>query len=153
MKDTTKRAGSVPAPSSGRSDAPRRRASSAHTADCVSQAFDRSIEEALALLLEASSAEKKKRAAAKPQADTAPKVQVAACGSTKKRVREAPTEEAALGILMVASKLEARRRRLMSGERAKQVDGTMSGAVPDEVCPAYGQSAPDIQKGSRGGGS
>ena len=76
---------------------------------------------------------------------------MATVGSTKESVLEAPTEEAALELLMVASSSEARRRRLMNRERAKQVDGTLSDAVPDEVCPAYVQSAPDIHKGSRGG--
>ena len=71
-------------------------------------------------------------------------------GSTKKRVLEAPTEEAALEILMVASRSEARRRRVMNSERAKKVDGAMSDYAPDEVSPDYGQSAPDMPMGARG---
>ena len=39
----------------------------------------------------------------------------------------------------------------MHSERAKNEAEAMSGAVPDKVCPAYGQGAPELQTGSRGG--
>ena len=68
-----------------------------------------------------------------------------------KRVRDAPTEEAALEILMVSSSSEARRRKLSNNERARIGAQAMSGAVPDEVHPAYGQGALDLRTGSRGG--
>ena len=69
---------------------------------------------------------------------------------TKRRIRDAPTEEAALEILLTASTAEAKKRKQVREDRASKREGCMSGSVPVEVCPAYGQGALDIQMGSRG---
>ena len=142
---SSERASSVPVPSRTVHVIPVRRANSAHTADRVSQAFDRSIEEALGLLMEASSAEKKRRAAARARGEVTPKTHIATSGSAKKRVLEAPTEENALAILMGASRDESRRRRSLCRESAKRnEDSGSSQALLLTVCPAYGQSARDV---------
>ena len=102
--------------------------------------------------MEASSAEKKKRAAAKAKNEPGMKLRsAAAAGAIKKRVRDASTEEDALEILMAASSSGARRSKLMHSERAKNDAEAMSAAVPDKVCPAYGQGVPDTRTGIRGG--
>ena len=58
--------------------------------------------------------------------------------STKKRMLDAPTEEAALEILLIASSAETRKRKQSKSEHATRADGSMSGSVPVKVCPAHG---------------
>ena len=147
----SKRAVSVPAPNIIAANATNRRAKSESTTDRVRNATSEG--EALALLMDASRAEKKKRIAAKVKNQTILDLQAAARNKqgTKRRILDAPTEEAALEILLTASAAEAKRRKQCNSDRASRNVEYIAGAVPVEVCPAHGQGAVDTQTGSRGG--
>ena len=133
-----KRAVSVPTPIANLANGSGRRAKSESTTERVRDAP--SEEEALALLMDAIRAEKKTRTAAKVKNQTGLDFEAAAriVQGTKKRILDAPTEEAALEILLTASAAEAKKRKQLRNDRASKSDGCMSGSVPVEVCPAHG---------------
>ena len=141
----------MPAPIVNLASSSRRRAKSESTTERVRGAL--SEEEALSLLMDASRAEKKKRIAAKAKNQTGLKLDSAASiiQGTKRRIRGAPTEEAALEILLTASTAEAKKRKQVREDRASKRDDCMSGSVPVEVCPAYGQRSrhPDGEQGGK----
>ena len=146
----SKRAVSVPTPTVITINASGRRAKSESTTERVRDAP--SEEEALALLMDASRAEKKKLIAAIVNNQTGLALEAAArmAQGTKKRILDAPTEEAALEILLTASTAEAKRQKQVREVNAGKSDDCMAGAVPVEVCPADGRGALDTQMGSRG---